>query len=130
LSLPVLHWNGRALSRIFIVMGAVFIVMGAVPSGRGAAFGFTRCHVSRGPALGDDSRKKDKGGRTMMRISTLLTALAVTLAASALATPSFAQRSEGMSSSRVAAIHDCTTKAGKFKQSSGVTTRSTSTAPA
>jgi len=52
----------------------------------------------------------------MMRISTLLTALAVTLAASALATPSFAQRSEGMSSSRVAAIHDCTTKAGKFKQ--------------
>ena len=52
----------------------------------------------------------------MMRISTLITALAVTLAASALATPSFAQRSEGMSSSRVAAIHDCTTKAGKFKQ--------------
>ena len=52
----------------------------------------------------------------MMRISTLLTALAVTLAASALATPSFAQRSEGMSSSRAAAIRDCTTKAGKFKQ--------------
>jgi len=52
----------------------------------------------------------------MMRISTLLTALAVTLAASALATPSFAQRSEGMSSSRAAAIHDCTSKAGKFKQ--------------
>jgi hypothetical protein len=36
----------------------------------------------------------------MMRISTLVTALAVGLAASALATPSFAQRSEGMSSSR------------------------------
>ena len=52
----------------------------------------------------------------MMRISTLVTALAVALAASTLATPSFAQRSEGMSSSRVAAIHDCTTKAGKFKQ--------------
>jgi hypothetical protein len=52
----------------------------------------------------------------MMRISTLLTALAVTLAASALATPSFAQRSEGMSSNRAAAIHDCTNKAGKFKQ--------------
>ena len=52
----------------------------------------------------------------MMRMSTLITALAVGLAASALATPSFAQRSEGMSSSRVAAIHDCTTKAGKFKQ--------------
>ena len=52
----------------------------------------------------------------MMRISTLVTALAVALAASTLATPSFAQRSEGMSSSRVAAIRDCTTKAGKFKQ--------------
>ena len=52
----------------------------------------------------------------MMRISTLITALAVGLAVSSFATPSFAQRSEGMSSSRAAAIHDCTTKAGKFKQ--------------
>ena len=52
----------------------------------------------------------------MMRISTLITGLVLGLAASALATPSFAQRSEGMSSSRVAAIRDCTTKAGKFKQ--------------
>jgi hypothetical protein len=52
----------------------------------------------------------------MMRISTLLTALAVALAASALATPSFAQRSEGMSGNRAAAIHDCTGKAGKYKQ--------------
>jgi len=51
-----------------------------------------------------------------MRISTLFTALAVTLAASALATPSSAQRSEEMSSARAAAIHDCTSKAGKFKQ--------------
>ena len=50
----------------------------------------------------------------MMRISTLLTALAVTLAASALATPSFAQRSEGMSSNRAAAIHDCNKQAGKY----------------
>ena len=52
----------------------------------------------------------------MMRISTLLTALAVTLAASALATPSFAQRSEGMSSGRAAAIRDCNVQAGKYKQ--------------
>ena len=52
----------------------------------------------------------------MMRISTLLAAFAVTLAASALATPSFAQRSEGMSSERVAAIHDYDAKAGKYKQ--------------
>jgi hypothetical protein len=36
----------------------------------------------------------------MMRISTLLAAFAVTLAASALATPSFAQRSEEISSAR------------------------------
>jgi hypothetical protein len=54
----------------------------------------------------------------MMRISTLLiTALAVTLAASALATPSFAQRSEeGMSSSRAQALKNCNTEAGKYKQ--------------
>jgi len=52
----------------------------------------------------------------MMRISTLLTALAMTLAAPALATPSFAQRSEGMSSSRASSIHDCNAQAGKFKQ--------------
>jgi hypothetical protein len=51
-----------------------------------------------------------------MRISTLLTALAVTLAASALATPSFAQRSEGMSGARASSIRDCTAKAGKYKQ--------------
>jgi hypothetical protein len=53
----------------------------------------------------------------MMRISTLLTALAVTLAASALATPSFAQRSEeGMSSSRAQALKGCNAEAGKYKQ--------------
>jgi hypothetical protein len=52
----------------------------------------------------------------MMRISTLLTALAVTLAASALATPSFAQRSEGMSSSRAQALKNCNTQAGKYKR--------------
>ena len=52
----------------------------------------------------------------MMRISTLLTAFAVGLAASALATPSFAQRSEGMSSSRAQALKNCNTQAGKYKQ--------------
>jgi hypothetical protein len=50
----------------------------------------------------------------MMRISTLLTALILGLAVSSLATPSFAQRSEGMSSNRAAAIHDCDAKAGKY----------------
>jgi hypothetical protein len=52
----------------------------------------------------------------MMRISTLLTALAIGLAASALATPSFAQRSEGMSDSRAQALKNCNTQAGKYKQ--------------
>jgi hypothetical protein len=52
----------------------------------------------------------------MMRISTLLTALAIGLAVSALATPSFAQRSEGMSSNRAQALKDCNTQAGKYKQ--------------
>ena len=52
----------------------------------------------------------------MMRISTLLTALAVALAASALATPGFAQRSEGMSDSRAQALKNCNTQAGKYKQ--------------
>jgi hypothetical protein len=53
----------------------------------------------------------------MMRISTLLTALAVMLAASALATPSFAQRSEeGMSSNRAQALKDCNSQAAKYKQ--------------
>jgi hypothetical protein len=52
----------------------------------------------------------------MMRISTLLTALAVVLAASALATPSFAQRSEGMSDSRAQALKNCNAEAAKYKQ--------------
>ena len=52
----------------------------------------------------------------MIRINKLLTALAVGLAASALATPSFAQRSEGMSSERAAAIRDCNVQAGEYKQ--------------
>jgi hypothetical protein len=52
----------------------------------------------------------------MKRISTLLTALVVGLAVSALATPSFAQRSEGMSSSRAQALKDCNTQAAKYKQ--------------
>jgi hypothetical protein len=76
-----------------------------------------RDQVSRGSALGDDSRKKDKRRPTMMRISTLVTALAVALAASTLATPSFAQRSEeGMSSNRAQALKNCNAEAGKYKQ--------------
>ena len=51
-----------------------------------------------------------------IRISKFLTALAVGIAVSALATLSFAQRSEGMSSGRAAAIRDCNVQAGKYKQ--------------
>jgi hypothetical protein len=51
----------------------------------------------------------------MIRINRFLTALAVGLAVSALATPSSAQRSEGMSE-RAAAIRDCNVQAGKYKQ--------------
>jgi hypothetical protein len=51
----------------------------------------------------------------MMRISTIVTALAIGLAASALATPSFAQRSEGMSDSRAQALKNCN-QAAKYKQ--------------
>ena len=47
----------------------------------------------------------------MNRINKFLTAFAVGLAVSALATPSFAQRSEGMSSGRAAAIRDCNVQA-------------------
>jgi hypothetical protein len=53
----------------------------------------------------------------MLRISKFLAALVVPLAIYALATPSFAQRSEGqMTSARAAAMRDCTSKAGKLKQ--------------
>jgi hypothetical protein len=47
-------------------------------------------------------------------------ALALGLAVSALATPSFAQRSEGgshMSAAREKALRDCSAKAGKMSQS-------------
>jgi hypothetical protein len=61
-------------------------------------------------------------------------ALALGLATSALATPSFAQRSEGgdpgMSAARAAAIHECSVKAGKYIEHTGATTRSTPIAPA
>jgi hypothetical protein len=108
LSLPAVYWNSRTMS-------GVFIVMGPFRPCDGAAFGFTRDQVSRGHAWGVIRARKIRRP-TMMRISTLITALAVGLAVSSLATPSFAQRSEGMSSDRVSSIHDCTTKAGKYKQ--------------
>jgi hypothetical protein len=51
----------------------------------------------------------------MQRITKGLMVLALALAVSPLATPSFAQRSE-MANARVAALHACTTEAGKLKQ--------------
>jgi hypothetical protein len=57
--------------------------------------------------------------RTIMkRLSNPLAALVLAAAVSVLATPSFAQRSEGgeggMSAARAQAIHECTAKAGKY----------------
>jgi hypothetical protein len=53
----------------------------------------------------------------MIRANKSLAALALGLALSALATPSFAQRSEdGMSAARAAAIRECNAQAGKYKQ--------------
>jgi hypothetical protein len=52
----------------------------------------------------------------MQRISKLLAVLALGLAVSTVATPSFAQRSEGMSGARAQALRTCTKEAGKLIQ--------------
>jgi hypothetical protein len=52
----------------------------------------------------------------MTRFSKPLAALVLGIAVSALATPSFAQRSEGMSGGRAQAIRACNKEAGKLKQ--------------
>jgi hypothetical protein len=52
----------------------------------------------------------------MTRLSKRLAVLVLGLAVSALATPSLAQRSEGISGARVQVLKDCTKKAGKMKQ--------------
>jgi hypothetical protein len=53
----------------------------------------------------------------MKRFSSSLAALVLALAVSGLATPSFAQRSEGgMSAARAAAIHECSAKASKYPE--------------
>jgi hypothetical protein len=59
-------------------------------------------------------QEKEEG--TMHRISKLLAVLALGLAVSALTTPSFAQRSEGMSGARAQALRTCTKEAGKLIQ--------------
>jgi hypothetical protein len=52
----------------------------------------------------------------MQRVSKLMAALVLGLAVTAVATPSFAQRSEGMSGARAQALQQCNKDAGKFKQ--------------
>jgi hypothetical protein len=52
----------------------------------------------------------------MKRVSKLAAALVLGLAVTALATPSFAQRSEEMSGARAQALRQCNKDAGKFKQ--------------
>src|SRR5262245_52633043 len=60
-------------------------------------------------------KKKDKE-ENMTQFSKALAALVLGLAVSALATPSFAQRSQGMSAARAQAIRACNKQAGKLKQ--------------
>jgi hypothetical protein len=51
----------------------------------------------------------------MIKANKSLAALALGLALSALASPSFAQRSEaGMGAARAQAIHECNAKSGKY----------------
>ena len=58
-------------------------------------------------------------------------ALGLALSVSALASPSFAQRSEQhMSAARAAALRECNLKAQKFTQHTWPTSRSTSIGPA
>jgi hypothetical protein len=52
----------------------------------------------------------------MQRVSKPVAALVLGLAVTALATPSFAQSSEGMSGARAQALRACNAEAGKFKQ--------------
>jgi hypothetical protein len=52
----------------------------------------------------------------MQRISKLLAVLALGLAVCMVATPSFGQRSEGMSGARAQALRTCTREAGKLIQ--------------
>jgi hypothetical protein len=52
----------------------------------------------------------------MQRISKSLAVLALGLAVSTVATPSFGQRSEGRSSARAQALRACTHEAGKLIQ--------------
>jgi glycerol uptake facilitator-like aquaporin len=52
----------------------------------------------------------------MQRVSKPVAALVLGLAVTALATPSFAQSSEGMNGARTQALRQCNTEAGKFKQ--------------
>jgi hypothetical protein len=54
--------------------------------------------------------------RIMQRVSKTVAALVLGLAVSALATPSFAQSSEGMSGARAQALRGCNKEAGKFTQ--------------
>jgi hypothetical protein len=53
----------------------------------------------------------------MVTVNKVAAALALGLAVSALATPSFAQSSEGMSGAREKALRDCNAEAGKMSQS-------------
>src|SRR5262249_48013824 len=71
-----------------------------------------RSKVSRNHAA--LSRVRNIRSMVMKRVSKTVAALVFGLAVSALATPSFAQRAEGMSGARAQALEACNKEAGKF----------------
>jgi hypothetical protein len=59
----------------------------------------------------------EEGGLIMINVKERLAALALGLAVTALASPSYAQRSEDpMSAARAAAVHECSVLAQKYPQ--------------
>jgi hypothetical protein len=52
----------------------------------------------------------------MATVNSRLAALALGLAVTALASPSFAQSEEHISAARAAAIHECSVRAGKYTE--------------
>jgi cytochrome c-type biogenesis protein CcmH/NrfG len=127
------HWvrSQRALLNYFAYESAlanarVSVIEGPFRGamGRPLLFGETKLEQLRRESLarsrGDDSRDEDKENASMKKFNSPLAALVLAAAVSVLATPSFAQRSEGsaagMSAARAAAIHECSAKASKYPE--------------
>src|SRR5262245_14373066 len=94
---------------------------GAVPGGDGTASRFrrdeSRVYSKReiqSLAHAALSRVRNIRSMVMKRVSKIVAALVFGLAGSALATPSLAQRAEGMSGARAQALEPCNKESGKF----------------